>query len=323
MNGYICPVCGSSVKCRKINYDIESFIPYHCDTYKSDFFIDEEIIKIPDGDEIKERLLNLIAEQLLSKPYCKNDKQLCDHKWHFSYIPNDQWNEIKSNYINLTERMNNYPNSVMSVANRALLNLSIAYPNYGDEIDFFLKHKRILFEHRENNAGTSGVLNLLQDLGYVKTSSRSNYIITSDGWKKIEDLKGRELLIKQAFVAMQFSDETKPIREAFRKAIEESNYNVRLIDEKEHNNQIVPEILFEIEQSKFMVVDITYPNYGAYYEAGYAQALKKEVIICCRKKEFEIKKPHFDIAQKSMIIWKDEEDLINRLKNRIRATVTK
>ena len=96
------------------------------------------------------------------------------------------------------------------------------------------------------------------------------------------------------------------------KAITDSGYSVKIIDEKEHNNQIVPEIFFEIEQSLFVVVDVTFPNYGAYYEAGYAQALGKEVIVCCRENEFNSKdtRPHFDIAQKSMIVWKDEEDLI-------------
>ena len=101
-----------------------------------------------------------------------------------------------------------------------------------------------------------------------------------------------------------------------------SGYIPRMIDEKEHNNQIVPEILFEISRSKFVVVDVTYPNYGAYYEAGYAEALGKEVIICCREDVFNSnQKPHFDIAQKSSIVWKDEEDLENRLFRRIEATV--
>lgn len=76
--------------------------------------------------------------------------------------------------------------------------------------------------------------------------------------------------------------------------------------------------MFEISRSKFVVVDITYPNYGAYYEAGYAEALGKEVIICCRDTDF---KPHFDIAQKSAIVWKDENDLEERLYRRIEATV--
>ena len=122
---------------------------------------------------------------------------------------------------------------------------------------------------------------------------------------------------------MAFMDETRSIREAFRTAIKDSGYAVSIIDEKEHNNQIVPEIFYEIERSKFVVVDVTFPNYGAYYEAGYAQALGKQVILCCRKTEFDSDngRPHFDVAQKSMIVWKDEEELIERLKRRIKATV--
>lgn len=69
-------------------------------------------------------------------------------------------------------------------------------------------------------------------------------------------------------------------------------------------------------------MDVTYPNYGVYYEAGYAEALGKEVIICCRDTEFNgDSKPHFDIAQKSTIVWKNEEDLEKRLYRRIEATV--
>ena len=96
-----------------------------------------------------------------------------------------------------------------------------------------------------------------------------------------------------------------------------------IMDEKEHNNQIVPEMLFEISRSSFMVVDVTIPNYGAYYEAGYGQALGKEIIICCRKENDEPleKKLHFDIAQKPIIEWKTEEELVEKLKRRIEATV--
>ena len=51
----------------------------------------------------------------------------------------------------------------------------------------------------------------------------------------------------------------------------------------------------------------------------------KQVIVCCRKKEFESKeknqRPHFDIQQKSVVVWKDEDDLKERLKRRIDATI--
>lgn len=204
------------------------------------------------------------------------------------------------------------------------MNLSIKYPNYGDVICFFYVDRRIVFEHNTNNCNDCGTLRILADLGYLKdTKNDQTYTITAEGWKKIDELKKKKLIRKQAFIAMQFGDATNSIRESFRKAISESGYSVKIIDEKEHNNQIVPEIFYEIEQSLFVVVDVTYPNYGAYYEAGYAQALGKEVIVCCRKDNFDSvsARPHFDIAQKSMIIWTDNEDLVFRLKRRIEATV--
>ena len=59
---------------------------------------------------------------------------------------------------------------------------------------------------------------------------------------------------------MQFGDKTETIRQAFKETISECRYVPRVIDEKEHNHQIVPEILYEISKSKFVVVDITFPN---------------------------------------------------------------
>lgn len=55
---------------------------------------------------------------------------------------------------------------------------------------------------------------------------------------------------------------------------------------------------------RFLVMDATVANLGAYYEAGYALGKGKEVIICCDNGEFkkDDKRPHFDIVQKSMII---------------------
>ena len=169
-----------------------------------------------------------------------------------------------------------------------------------------------------------GVLEILVQFGYLV--HQNSYTITAEGWKKVEELKKKHKEIKQAFVAMAFGDQTKEIREGFRTAINEAGYSMRAIDEKEHNNQIVPEIFYEIQRSKFVVVDVTYPNYGAYYEAGYAYGLGKEVIVCCSKEAFENKdgthvRPHFDISQKSMVIWEDIEDLKARLQRRIEATV--
>ena len=61
---------------------------------------------------------------------------------------------------------------------------------------------------------------------------------------------------------MAFKEKTRSIREAFRTAIKDSGYAVSIIDEKEHNNQIVTEIFYEIERSKFVVVDVQFQTMG-------------------------------------------------------------
>lgn len=223
--------------------------------------------------------------------------------------------------------MKNYPKSFMDKMEKALYNLSHQYPIYGYVFAANYEMIHLLYceglQYEEYAIEAEGILNILCELGYLNTKDLSggNYYITAKGWEKVSEMEQTESN-NQGFIAMSFSNETKTISESFKKAIGKCGYIPRRIDEKEHNNQIVPEILFEISRSKFVVVDVTVPNYGAYYEAGYAEALGKEVIICCREDVFNSnKKPHFDIAQKSSIVWKDEEDLENRLYRRIEATV--
>ena len=151
----------------------------------------------------------------------------------------------------------------------------------------------------------------------------SDYRIAAYGWKRIADLKKNFSAYKYGFIAMSFSDEVAYIETVFKQAIHSAGYEPRIIKDKEHNNYVMPEIFAEIQKSKFVVVDVTKPNNGAYFEAGYAQALGKEVIVCCKKDVFDNPntKPHFDIAQKSTIVWTDVDDLRERLKRRIEATV--
>lgn len=319
----MCPLCGSTEICKEIMTGENGYTGYYCDYFRASFSLGDTIINSRDND-LKHKLLNLVTEYVLHKKYCRI--QGVDLKWHFFYEPEYQMSENdKPQYINLSDLIKNYPDNVLDVANRALFNLSIKFPNYGDDICISTFDRRMIFEHNINNNSSYGIIKILIDLGYLKIINQKNqeYMISAEGWKKIDELRNKMLISKQAFIAMQFGEQTNNIREAFKQAIKESGYIAKIIDEKEHNNQIVPEIFYEIQQSSFVVVDVTYSNYGAYYEAGYAQALGKEVIVCCRKKEFDdpSTRPHFDIAQKSMIIWKDEQDLIFRLKRRIEATV--
>lgn len=328
-----CPICGIAYprkgefsmgerKCLLNFSSDEEFAEIYCGHFNFYCYIHNHILEM-DDEELQGELLNLATEHLLHHNFY--EKNSGKKRWYFYFNDiSDGIYERYPEYINLANGLKNYPTQTIDVAHRALVNFSVLYPHYGDEMCPSWTKKRICFENESNNTHSCGIMRILEDFGYVKDpNNNETYTITASGWQKINDLNKEEQIINQGFIAMSFRDETQNIREAFRTAIKESGYTERIIDEKEHNNQIVPEIFYEIERSKFVVVDVTYPNYGAYYEAGYAQALGKQVIICCRKEEFDSldKKPHFDIAQKATVVWEDETDLIARLKKRIEATV--
>lgn len=156
--------------------------------------------------------------------------------------------------------------------------------------------------------------------------------LTPLGYERIEEFQLDKRNNKKVFVSMAFNKDTYIIREAIKQGIIGAGYDATLIDEIIHNKQIVPEMFRLIRESRLLVMDISEPNYGAYYEAGYAQGLGKEVIITCSEERFYKKyeseeetkyekylKPHFDIAQKQLLLWKDTDDLTIKLKEWIKA----
>ena len=141
--------------------------------------------------------------------------------------------------------------------------------------------------------------------------------LTVDGYSRVEELERSNSNGREVLIAMKFGDDTIALREAIRKGIMDAGYVPALIDEVPHNGFITPELLSHIRNSKFVVVDLTHQNNGAYFEEGYAMGYGKEVIQLCK----DTTKLHFDIAQKNTIIWQTEEDIPERLKKRIVATI--
>ena len=293
-----------------------------CETYKFQISISDEIFGMKAFQ--RNRLLNLIFERVLKTPLKRVGEQ--NRKWYFFFSESYQTTDTdEPNYINVAEEVKSYPRNAIEKIDRVMGNLSIRYPNIGDPIDWSHGYEpRLLFSESENlDSECSTIVRFLQGLAYFDIDPMSGSgTISFKGWKKIDELETDHFEKHQGFIAMSFSPDARAILEVFKKAITSTGYMASVISEKEHNNQIVPEIFYEIIQSQFVVVDVTYPNYGAYYEAGYGQALGKQVIVCCRKAEFDSSatRPHFDIAQKAMVIWETEDDLMEKLVRRIQAT---
>lgn len=252
------------------------------------------------------------------------------------------------------EIVNNwYPKTFTKKLDNILLYLAEHSLFYGDEIKIKLRQLASLCFFNGINGEESLLIEQLNFL--VKIFNENELIeivfppvmeddeyslkVTPSGWKRVDELQKDDKNNKNVFVSMAFNKKTKATRESIRNGIINAGYSPEFIDEIIHNNQIVPEMFRLIRECKFLILDISDPNYGAYYEAGYALGLGKEVIICCNEDVFngnfkangnditkeEIEKfgrylkPHFDIAQKQILVWKDHADLTKKLSEWIKA----
>ena len=159
-----------------------------------------------------------------------------------------------------------------------------------------------------------GLLSIINNGVYIDC-----VILTAKAISLVETVDNEQNKI--AFIAIKFNENEERIN-TIQNAIAEAGFEPRIMNQVETNNWIMPEIFFQIKNSRFVVADFSLPCDGAYYEAGYAAALDKPVIhLFDRREESDTNKLHFDIAQKSTIFYKDYDDLKERLINRIRATI--
>lgn len=106
-------------------------------------------------------------------------------------------------------------------------------------------------------------------------------------------------------------DFIEDVRKGLKKGIEDSGNIPYFIDKDVYNENMIVHLFNQIEACRFFVADFTTQNTGVYYEAGYARALGKTTIFTCRADDFA--NVHFDIQQIHFIIWKDPDDLAQRL----------
>lgn len=148
--------------------------------------------------------------------------------------------------------------------------------------------------------------------------------VTVDGHIRLATISSSLVPSDQAFVAMWFSPNSiEAWTNGIEPAILDSGYRALRIDQKETIQKVDDEIIAEIRQSRFVVVDFTSerdrPRGGVYFEAGFAMGLQKPVIWMCR--EDLVDQLHFDTRQFSHICWTNPEDLRAKLTNCILAVL--
>jgi nucleoside 2-deoxyribosyltransferase len=181
----------------------------------------------------------------------------------------------------------------------------------------------ISIAYARNGGEVKSMFESLESLGYMEHKENDRYSITPKGFERADQLISTNIDSKKVFVAMDYRE--SHILEAYKNAIypacEACGFNAIIIKNKPHNNGITDEIITEIKRSKFVIVDFTFNNLGAYWEAGFAQGLERPIIRCCKEDWFEKHGLHFDVKHYRVEIWENHEHLVDLLKSNIRANI--
>jgi hypothetical protein len=124
---------------------------------------------------------------------------------------------------------------------------------------------------------------------------------------------------KSVLVVMSYSDTPELVDawDSFQMVASELGYSAHRVTEENANHRIVPEVLQRIERAAFTIVDLTELRPNVFYELGYAEGLRKRVIVTARRGT----ELPFDVKDIPTIFWDSQKKLRDELSARIRAVV--
>jgi len=232
---------------------------------------------------------------------------------------------ITSQWIEQTLKYESLPTPIQQV-NNLILYIGDKLKNRLDRQIFPLDFNAIASKIGAFNE--HAVTQLLQNMatkGWIPTSKTGIVVtLTFDGWEKYEQLRKGANNTKKAFMAMPFGFErlNDYFHEHYTPTVKKTGFELERVDTNPGAGSITNRMLLEIQRSKFLLADLTHNNNGAYWEAGYAEGLRKPVIYLCEKVKNANKRPHFDIRNHQTIFWTEETlpEAMENLKAAIRAT---
>ena len=291
----VCPMCEKkcwSEDCYSVSAG-HAFSAFVCKHTNRLFYIDNQFIKMNDL-EIGQNYYTLIIDDMLERIY--SDRRFPHYCLGYTTDDGNQ-SDVYVDVTRIPLRTSHFEK-----VDRSLMNICRLYGESAFNLNTEIGMRCVLCtSDRERLARENSLLNF----GYIaRTDSRNDsekYIISKEGWRRLDEIRRKDS-DRTGFIAMAFREETNDIRDVLKESITKCGFKPIVIDEVEHNNQIVPEIERNIQRCRFLVMDCSVPNMGAYYEAGMAAGFGKEVIICCSEESFQDEniRPHFDVRQKSM-----------------------
>ena len=192
--------------------------------------------------------------------------------------------------------------------------------NYGDEVELDVETLTSIIGSK-TIGDVEFILKHLDDEGYIHaqpTMGTWSCGLSFKGWAKFDELNKPTSKTKVAFMAMKYNDpELDDIyQHHVKEAVKQTGFEIDLLKDVLKAGSIDDQLRVQIKRAKFLISELTHGNYGAYWEAGYADGLSKPVIYMCKKSVFDDpeKKPHFDTNHLATVTW-EKETIVDDMKN--------
>ena len=163
-----------------------------------------------------------------------------------------------------------------------------------------------------------GIANQLMHAGLVKAieagemQSPEQIIqvdLTLRGWEQYEAEQRGLVSGNYGFIALKFGDLVLDpfVSDVIKPAITALGYE--LVDMRDAAEAgIIDNVMrARIRDAAFVLVDLTHANEGAYWEAGYAEGLRKPVLYLCNRQIFQDSGTHFDTNHCTTVLWDSDE----------------
>lgn len=243
---------------------------------------------------------------LLSAVIRERYERACKHE---VFIPD--FDEVRAAAIPLDDPF--------EAVDRILLYVARSASRVGDEVQLFPENDYPIGFARDARE-FENLIGLGVQVGFLQVQEHLRARPSPDGWRRLTQLRIREVDPDSAFVAMRFSEDLQDMyAQGIEPALRSTGFRSIRADLIEHNGKIDDRIIADIRKSFLVVADFTGHRQNVYFEAAFALGLGRHVIWMCR--DSDIKEAHFDTRQYNHVVWRNAADLQERLRNRIEATI--
>lgn len=147
---------------------------------------------------------------------------------------------------------------------------------------------------------------------FMEKGTGSGSRFENDLCRKLRQMQSRQYV----FVAMPFTGETPGLFQHIRRGVAAAGLRCVRVDRVQHTRPI-QELVFElVEKSKLVIFVADGGNPNAYYEAGFADAMHKEVMLVARS----VADLPFDVSNRNALVYgNNPRTLEAKIKSKIQA----